>query len=341
MEPSNRNSEIPVLLIYDLDRKHWGPFEINFTLDKIERLTNGLKDLGYPLTTLEIRDSHLEEVLLPYSPERFILFNLCEELPGIPHNAGLVGEIIEKLGFTHTGSDPCILTFSQDKTGMKELADGHGIPTPAWQSYNSLHQNGWSRFPAIVKPSLEHCSVGIDTLAVVNNPNELSQRIDYVIQTFNQPALVEDFIDGREFRISVIGNDNHTHMLPPVEIDYSSFDQDLEHLLTYDSKMNPESRFFRDVKLNEHPELTSDEYQQLEMLALKIFHVLECRDYAGFDFRLKDGVFYLLDANPDPEFSHASSMVLGAAKEGLSYAGLAGYIIHEAARRHPILKSMG
>ena len=336
MSISTESTEIPVLLIYDLDRKHWSQFEIQHTLDKIEALTSGLRALGYPLTVIPVYDTHLEKLLQPYSPNDYILFNLCEELPGIPHSAGKVGEIIEKLGFTHTGPEARVLTFSQDKINVKKVLEQHGIPTPDWHVYASTSENGWHRFPAIVKPPLEHCSIGIDTQAVVEDHDQLTHRIDYVIRTFNQPALVEDFIDGREFRISVIGNGSEAVMLPPAEMDYSRMERLAERLLSYDSKMNPLSKYFHEIKLNCNPTFTPDEYKQLESAALDVFRVLDCHDYAGFDFRLRDGIFYVLDANPDPEFSPETSLVLGAQKVGMSYGQLASFIINQAARRHPI-----
>jgi D-alanine-D-alanine ligase len=335
MSTSTESTDIPILLIYDLDRKHWGQFEIQHTLDKINSLTQGLNDLGHPLTVVPVYDTNLAELLQPYSPKDYILFNLCEELPGIPHSAGKVGEVIESLGFFHTGPSAQVLTFSQDKINVKNVLEAHNIPTPGWRVYASTSENGWHRFPAIVKPPLEHCSIGIDTQAVVEDHDELTHRIEYVLHTFNQPALVEDFIDGREFRISVIGNGGEARLLPPTEMDYSRMERVSERLLSYDSKMNPLSKYFNEIKLNCNPVFTAEEYRLLETIALKVFNVLDCHDYAGFDFRLRDGIFYVLDVNPDPEFSPESSLVLGAKKMGLSYGQLGSFVVNQAARRHP------
>lgn len=341
MSTSSESAEIPILLIYDLDRQNWGQFETRHTLDKIERLSSGLKALGHPLTILPVYDTQLASLLEPYSPQDFVLFNLCEELPGVPHSAGQVGEIIESLGFIHTGSAAHILTFSQDKINVKKLFEQHGIPTPDWHVYASTHEDGWHRFPAIVKPPLEHCSIGIDTGAVVSDHNALTRRIEYVISTFKQPALVEDFIDGREFRVSVIGNGADAHLLPPCEIDYSRMETLPERMLCYDSKMNPLSKYFNEIKLNMHPQLSAEEYTQLNHIAIKVFNVLDCHDYAGFDFRLRDGIFYVLDANPDPEFSPECSMVQGAAIEGYSFAQLASFVVNQTAKRHPVFGAQG
>ncbi len=337
MEPSSESTDIPLLLVYNLDRQHWDRFEIDCTLDRIKRLTTGLKASGYPLTILPVYTPDLEQLLRPFSPQEYLVFNLCEELPGVPRSSGLAAEIIESLGFTHTGAPARILSFSQDKIKVKHLLEQHGIATPIWQVYNDLSKDGWVHYPAIVKPSCEHCSVGIEPQAVVSDHQELNNRVRHVLHTFNQPALVEDFITGREFRVSVIGNGDAARVLPPGEMDYSRLQSAAEHLLCYDSKMNPDSKYFNEIKLVVNPSLTDEEHLQLENTALKVFHALECRDYAGFDFRLRDGIFYVVDANPDPEFSPESSLALGAELIGLPYVRLASYIINQAARRHPFI----
>jgi D-alanine-D-alanine ligase len=340
MNAASESTEIPILLIYDLDRLHWGRFEIEYTLQKIDQLITGLKEIGYPLTVLPVYDQNLASLLAPFSPDDYVVFNLCEELPGLPHSSGQVGEILESLGFFHTGPEARILTFSQDKIKVKNLLKQHQIATPDWHVYSSTREDGWHSFPAIVKPPLEHCSIGIDAQAVVLDHHQLTNRIEYVLKTFKQPALVEDFIDGREFRVSVIGNGAQARMLPPSEMDYSRMFTVSERLVCYDSKMNPDSRYFNEIKPMVNPFIEHNLYRQMENMALKIFEVLECRDYAGFDFRLRDGVFYVLDANPDPEFSPSCSLVLGAGLQGMNFPRLASFIVQQAARRHPRFKSL-
>ncbi|MCE1254223.1 MAG: ATP-grasp domain-containing protein [Anaerolineae bacterium] len=337
MDAPSESTDIPLLLVYNLDQQHWDHFEIESTLYRIELLSTGLKNLGYPLTVLPVYTPDLANILRPYSPQDYLLFNLCEELPGIPRSSGQAAEIIENLGFYHTGASAHILSFSQDKINVKYLLDRHGISTPVWRAYDNLSEDGWHQFPAIVKPSCEHCSVGIEPQAVVANHQQLTYRIKHVLEAFNQPALVEDFIHGREFRVSVIGNGAEAKVLPPGEMDYSNFQDPSEHLLCYDSKMNPDSKYFNQIKVIVNPSLSDEERSQLETTALRVFEVLECRDYAGFDFRLRDGIFYVVDANPDPEFSPESSLALGAEAIGLPYIKLASFVINQAVRRHPIL----
>ena len=101
--------------------------------------------------------------------------------------------------------------------------------------------DGWDTFPAIVKPSGEHCSMGVDEGAVVSDAAELRQRVSYVLDTFHQPALIEEFIDGREFHVALWGN-QHLEMLPPVEMDFSAFDDIHQRLCSHEAKFAPTPR---------------------------------------------------------------------------------------------------
>ncbi|PKN85847.1 MAG: hypothetical protein CVU51_08030 [Deltaproteobacteria bacterium HGW-Deltaproteobacteria-1] len=117
---------------------------------------------------------------------------------------------LEMLGFTFTGADSETLALSQDKYRVKVLLEQAGIPTPAWRIFHDGEPCAWDRFPAIVKPMNEHCSAGITRESVVLNQTELENRILFILDTYQQPAMVEDFIDGREFHVSVWGNEKLT-----------------------------------------------------------------------------------------------------------------------------------
>ena len=106
--------------------------------------------------------------------------------------------------------------------------------------FSSTCVDDWDLFPAIVKPAFEHYSLGISRESVVESRAELSQRVSYVIAQHQQPVLVEEFIDGREFHVGVVGND-HLHMLPPAEIDFSVFDDIHDRLCTYEANFVPTS----------------------------------------------------------------------------------------------------
>ncbi len=214
------------------------------------------------MQTICLEGESLERVLAGCDPARQIVFNWCEEVPGIPRSSALVARTLEELGFAFTGADSRALQFSQDKPAVKERLQKLGIPTPGWQVYESAEILNWDCFPAIVKPAFEHCSFGITREAVVHDREELSQQVAEVIEKFHQPVLVEDFINGREFHVTVVGN-GKLRVFPIAEMDFSAIGEDRDRLCTYDSKFTPASPDYQMIQLRLPAILTKREKHQL------------------------------------------------------------------------------
>ena len=155
-----------------------------------------------------------------------------------------------------------------------------------------------------------------------------------MLDTFQQPALVEEFIDGREFHISVLGN-GKLHTLPPAEMDFSAFENVKDRLCTFESKFDPQSTSYNMIELHLPAILTQDEQHQIEAVALAAYRLVGCRDYARLDLRLRDGIFYVLDVNPNADFSPDTSLAMSAELSGLSYGQLGSLLVNLAAGRHP------
>jgi len=185
-------------------------------------LSESLKEEGLETYIEELADSDLESILDRYNPADTIVFNLCETLPGIPYSESKVVEIIESKGFTYTGNIPEVIDLSYDKLRVKELLSSLGIRVPYGAVLTPEEAEGWNLFPAIVKPSREHCSLTITEKSVVYDIPSLKEQIRIVNNRLNQPAMVEDFIDGRELHVSVWNNDI-PEVLPPAEMDFSAF----------------------------------------------------------------------------------------------------------------------
>jgi len=176
--------------------------------------------------------------------------------------------------------------------------------------------------------------MGVDKGAVVMSHEELRRRIDFVVEAFSQPALVEDFIDGREFHVSLLG-DGHVTMLPPAEMDFTAFSDVRDRLCTFDSKFTPSSNHYKEIRLQVPALLDSSQAASLERTASKAYRILGCRDYARLDIRLRDGLFYVLDINPNADISYETSIVYAAEAAGMSYGAMVSYLVNLAARRHP------
>ena len=171
------------------------------------------------------------------------------------------------------------------------------------------------------------------------NGEELENRIPFIWDTYDQPAMVEDFIDGREFHVSVWGNEKLT-VLPVAEMDFSFFKNIKDRLCTYDSKFIPGSDHYEKIETLLPAPLTPEELQALEKVCCDAYRALGCRDYARMDIRLRDNVFYVLDVNPNADISHEASMACAAEVAGISYGQMGSLFVRLAARRHPVLGKM-
>ncbi len=324
-----------VLLLFNIDSS-WERSELDNVLRIVEQMKTALEQEEHSVKLLEAGDRGqcLKDTLLPYDPMEHVVLNWCEDLPGIQKGEILMAEMLEKCNFCYTGSPPDVLSLSWNKAAVKMLLDKYGISTPGWQLFLSSHLNGWNKYPAIVKPAFEHCSIGITTEAVVLNDRELADRISYVLDEFRQPALVEDFIDGQEYHVSLWGNER-VQMLPPAEIDFSAFENIKDRLCTYDSKFIPGSAHYEKVDIKIPARLDDDQIQQLEDISRRAYHAIGCRDYGRIDLRLQDGKFYVLDINPNADISPDTTLAYAVEAAGLSYGYFASTIVHLAAQRHP------
>ena len=322
-----------VLVLYDLDPV-WNSFEISDARNSSKVLFKSLKDEEIETYLEELNDPDLERILERYSPNDTIIFNLCETLPNIPHSERRVLEIIENKGFTYTGNVPEVIELSYDKQKVKEVLGSLGIRVPYGAVLTPEEAAGWNLFPAIVKPSREHCSLTITEKSVVFDTFSLQEQIHLVNNELKQPAMVEDFIDGREFHVSVWNNEQ-PEILPPAEMNFSAFCEARKRLCTYDSKFIPGSEHYNKIETLIPAPLDEKLLKKLEKKVLTTWKGFGCLDYARFDFRLRDDKFYLLDINPNNDISIDTSFSLAAEMISYSYGQMAKRIVMMAAERHP------
>jgi D-alanine-D-alanine ligase len=334
MRFGDRRTDLPVLLLHNVDPK-WRKRERTEAHDAATTLETSLRGEGHPVTTITIDKPYLESLIDGHDPERVVVFNWCEELPGMPRSEPLVAYSLERLGFSFTGAPGDALATAWDKPRVKQLLERQRVPTPPWRVFTAPDVDGWDRFPAIVKLAYEHCSLGVGTGAVVMSPDQLKARIGQTLDEYGEPVLVEEFIDGREFHVTVWGNGT-LHMLPPAEMSFGAFDDVRDRLCTFDSKFSPASRHYKEIKLELPARLSPEEHAQLERAVTGAFWAVGCRDYARIDVRLRDGVFYVLDVNPNSDMTAETSTAYAAEAAGYSYGALASQIVNFAAQRHPV-----
>lgn len=334
MELALKNSELPVLMVYDLDAS-WDSHEAAECATETRRLVAALRRHGHSVVTKPVTDVDLATQLDGLDPSRYIVFNWCEGFPGVDRSDYAVAHALESLGFTYTGATGDVLALSRDKCKVKELLRSHGLPTPDWCLVPEGAAPDWSLFPAIVKPAYEHSSMGMTSRSVVLTQAELAAQVAEVHRDFCQPAIVEEFIDGREFHVTLWGNGT-IDMLPPAEMDFSDFEDVRERICSYDSKFIPSSEGYNRIRSLIPAPLDEVQAALLEETCIAGYRALGCRDYARLDLRLRDGVFQILDINPNADVSKDTSFSCAARVAGYSYGEVGSRIVRLAARRHPV-----
>ncbi|MCU0560110.1 MAG: ATP-grasp domain-containing protein [Desulfobacterales bacterium] len=327
-------AEMNVLLLYDFNPQ-WSSQEKADVANAHARLTEYLNAAGLCVDPVPVVDHHFPDKLSSYDSEACVLFNWCDGIPGYQHSEWIVARHLEQMRFVFTGSSSATLALSYEKHRVKEILERQQVPTPRWRLYTSSSSNGWHDFPAIVKPAIGHCSEWVTSESVAVNEKELKDRISYLVDGVGVPALVEDFIDGREFHVSLWGN-GRVEMLPPAEMDFSALNDVHDRLCSFDAKFMPGSVHYENIRTVIPSTLDGGERAELERVCMAAYKAIGCRDYGRIDLRLRDGVFYVLDINPNPDISEDASMASAAEFAGYSYGDMAGYLIALAAKRHPV-----
>jgi D-alanine-D-alanine ligase len=260
-----------------------------------------------------------------------MIFNLCESLDGDPTQEMNIASLFEIMKIPYTGSRALTLGIALNKSRVKEILNYYSIPTALHYicaDSNKYKENGYSKvknnFPLIVKPSREDASIGIDNNSIVRDDKQLKDRIEYILDTHKQPALIEEYIEGREINVSVIGNikkdENDLIVFPISEIDFTLMPDDYPKIVSYNSKWMYKTVEFAGTKAvcpakNISPELETI----IQKTAKKVYSIIGASDYARVDFRVKDNIPYVLELNPNPDISSDVDEDTGFTRSGKAY----------------------
>ena len=267
--------------------------------------------------------------------ESDLVFNLTEAFAGDDTKDFHIAAFLELVGKRYTGAGPRGLALAQDKALAKKLFAFHGIKTPRFAvSYKGkLDHADKLEFPLIVKPASEDGSVGIDSGSVVHDVKELMERTSYIQETFDCPALIEEFIEGREIYVGILGNDK-PKCLPTVELDLSKLPKDMPKIAGKEVKWDKGTAAYEATKSAVAQGLDEETVKRLQETALATYRALKLRDYGRIDMRLKkDGSIYVIEANPNPWLASEAELAIAAQEAGRSYTELIGDIVDLAMTR--------
>lgn len=265
-----------------------------------------------------------------------LIFNLTESYAGDDTKDMNIAAYLDLLDRPFTGSGPRGLHLAQDKVLAKKIFAFHGIHTPffAISFKGKLDHSHDIEFPLIVKPSTEDGSIGIDVGSVVNSVKELMERIHYIQEHFDSPALIEEYIEGREIYAAVLGNER-AEALPLVELDLSNLPDGVPRIAGTEVKWEKDSESYRRTKSNVAKDLDEETVTRLQQTALAAYQALELCDYGRIDMRLsKDGRIYVIEANPNPWLASAAEFAIAARESGRSYPDLVREITELALARY-------
>ncbi len=291
--------------------------------------------------TLIEADSNAFEKFKQSKPD--IVFNVAEGFNNLSRESQIPA-MLDMLNIPYTGSDALTLGICLDKARTKEILSYYQIPNANFILIDEFKplSNHSMEFPSIVKPVSEGSSKGIFNSSLVRNYDELNAEIKRIVYEYNQPAIIEEFLPGKEFTVAIIGNGDNTEIFPIVEIKYENFPKNVEHLYSYEAK------WILDTKDNvfdvfECPAaIDIDLEKQIKDAALRTYKVLRCKDWSRIDIRLdKNGTPNVIEINPlpglMPDPNENSSFPKAARVAGINYNEMIQRVLFEACKRHNLV----
>jgi D-alanine-D-alanine ligase len=288
-------------------------------------VTTSLRKRGHDVRCVGVLDSltELRSAIAEWEPD--VVFNLLEEFDGIVTYDQHVVAFLELLRQPYTGCNPRGLLLSRDKSLSKQLLTFHRIATPQFTVFRRgarVHVPRKQRFPLFVKSTVEDASLGIAQASVVEDAAKLKERIEFVHEQLKSDALVEEYIEGRELYVGVMGNERLTR-LPVWEMVFGSMPDSLAAIATRKVKWDKRYQSKYGITTHAAQELPPSVLTALDRLSRRIYRVLGMSGYARMDFRVtSQGQVFVLEANANPNLETAEDFAESARAAGTPYGEL-------------------
>jgi D-alanine-D-alanine ligase len=303
----------------------------------VPQVADALRGAGHDVSVLAVHDDVrqlVDGLGGPTKPD--LVFNLMEAFGKTQFGSiGVVG-LLDLLGVRYTGGGPGEFYLAEDKSLTKKLLAFNGVRYPdfaVYREYEDLESGGSLRMPLIVKPLRMEASIGIDGKAIVKDTKEMLERVAHIHRKIKDSALVEEYIEGREFYVGVLGNQNPT-ALPPIEIDFSGLPPGVPRIMDHRAKWVRSSVEYKGTKALVAQ--VSDELRgQLQQAALAAYRALRVRDYGRIDLRLTEaGEIFVIEVNASCYLEKGSEFAQAAGAAGMEYGALLNRIAELALERY-------
>ncbi len=303
-------------------------------LDEIEGVTLALKELGMPHETISPEPSLLDFLSrITQNKDHSVIFNLVESYRGNPWGESWIASFYEAFNLAYTGSPPETLALCLDKRRARAVLQHRGFSVAPGLAVNDLDFSAHGiEFPAILKPACRDASEGLSPACVVRDLRALKERAEQMFRDGFHPLLLEKYIEGREFAVTVFQR-NEWRVVSVFEVDFNGLPEDHPKILCFDAKWGYDTLAYHGTLTNP---LQGDEEirQRLSEIALAAVRELGVRDYGRVDFRYsRDGQPFIIDVNPNPDISHEGGFYRALASAGITFVEFVQQLILNAEKR--------
>ena len=288
-------------------------------------VVTALQKLGHEVKPLGLQDdlSVARRAIQDWEPD--IIFNLLEAFDNIVMFDHNIVSFLEMLRMPYTGSNARGLMLARDKSLSKKLMAYHRIPMPEFAVIRRGQKVRISKrlpFPLIVKSLTEEASLGISQASVVDSEEKLKERVTFIHEHIGTAALVEQFIEGRELYVGVMGN-QRLRVFPIWEMQFTKMPDGVHHIATERVKWSVKYQEKHGIQTSELKDLSGESRDRIQHTCRRVYRALELSGYARIDLRMdKDGNAYVLEANPNPQIARGEDFAESAKRAGLSYEAL-------------------
>jgi len=289
-------------------------------LEAVNAVKKALNELHYEVSPVPLALPLEQATAIVNNLKVNIIFNLFEGFPGYPETEAWLPELLIKRNIAFTGCPSETLRLALNKAKTKELLREAGIDTPSHQLLTPGNVDMFRlHFPCIVKPMAEDASHGLSEDSLVNDMGSLARQVALMVNVYGGQALVEEFIDGREFNATVLGTTDCT-VLPVSEITYT-LPPDKPRILTFAAKWDQTSIYYKSTPVVCPAKIDDAEKERIGRVALTAFRITGCRGYARVDMRLdSSGNVNVIEVNPNPDISPNTGAARQAKAAGMTYA---------------------
>jgi len=294
-------------------------------------VVTGLHNLGHEVRPLGVSTDLgvIRDAIVDWKPH--IAFNLLEEFHGVSVYDQHVVSFLELMQLSYTGCNPRGLMLAHDKALSKKILSYHRVPVPDFVVFpmnKSIKRARRLRFPLLVKSATEEASLGISQASIVHNDEKLKERVEFVHEQLKTDALVEEYIEGRELYMGVLGN-RRLETLPPWEMLFTNMPEGVAHIATARVKWDTKYQARHGITTAPAKHLPTGLADRLPHVCKRIYRMLGLSGYARLDFRLsEDGKLYVLEANPNPNLAYGEDFAESAERAGIPYEQLLQRILN-------------